>query len=260
LGSFVARASSVEISLFIPLYINAYFIRNGFCEGSPNDPSLDLKKECRAAYVLAAKLTGISQLTALLCAPIYGYLCDRYHRFNMPLLASSIFGIIGYVTFARLRSPELQNIDGRGGSSVVFLIVAFIGISQIGAIVCSLGLLGRGVLDNEKSYNFSSQFQVGQATHGIVASDYTETAPLTSAPMTTAETASRNHLKGFIAGVYSLSGGAAVLLLTKLGGYLFDKLSTVAPFYMMAIFNAVLLVSGIGAGLFREICTYQQIS
>jgi hypothetical protein len=33
-GGFVARASSVGISLFIPLYINAYFFRNGFCQGS----------------------------------------------------------------------------------------------------------------------------------------------------------------------------------------------------------------------------------
>jgi hypothetical protein len=55
--------------------------------------------------------------------------------------------------------------------------------------------------------------------------------------------------------VYSLSGGAAILLLTKLGGYLFDSLSTGAPFYLMAIFNAVLLVVGTGAGAYRELGT-----
>jgi hypothetical protein len=91
LGGFVARASSVGISLFIPLYINAYFIRNGFCRGSPNDPSPELKKECRAAYMLAAELTGISQLVALLCAPLFGYVSDRYRRFNIPLLVVSLF-------------------------------------------------------------------------------------------------------------------------------------------------------------------------
>jgi F0F1-type ATP synthase assembly protein I len=58
--------------------------------------------------------------------------------------------------------------------------------------------------------------------------------------------------------VYSLSGGAAILLLTKLGGYLFDNLSRGAPFYMMAIFNAILLVIGIGAGIYREIQTRKQ--
>jgi F0F1-type ATP synthase assembly protein I len=64
---------------------------------------------------------------------------------------------------------------------------------------------------------------------------------------------SRSHLKGSIAGVYSLSGGAAILLLTKLGGYLFDNVSNGAPFYMMAIFNAILLVIGVGAGVYREL-------
>ncbi|RFU24857.1 hypothetical protein B7463_g11482, partial [Scytalidium lignicola] len=258
LGGFVARASSVGISLFIPLYINAYFIQNGFCKGSPNDPSPELKKECRAAYVLAAELTGISQLIALLCAPIYGYLSDRYRRFNVPLLVSSIFGIIGYIAFAQLRSPEFKDINGRGGGPVVFVIVAFIGISQIGAIVCSLGLLGRGVLGEEGGYNLSSQLQTGQTAQGIAPSDPTETAPLIGTPMVTKGTTSRNHLKGSIAGVYSLSGGAAILLLTKLGGYLFDRLSPAAPFYMMAVFNAVLLVGGFGAGLYREVKLRQQ--
>lgn len=134
LGGFVARASSVGISLFIPLYINSYFIGHGFCQGSPNDPSPELKKECRAAYVLAAELTGASQLIALLCAPLFGYLSDRYRRFNIPLLVASVFGIIGYIGFAQLVSPEPQDVNGRGGSSVVFVMVALIGISQIGAV------------------------------------------------------------------------------------------------------------------------------
>ncbi|KAE8451242.1 hypothetical protein EG329_004406 [Mollisiaceae sp. DMI_Dod_QoI] len=254
LGGFVARASSVGISLFIPIYINAYFIRNGFCQGSPNDPSPELKKECRAAYVLAAELTGVSQLIALLCAPLFGYLSDRYRRFNIPLLVASVFGIAGYTAFAQLQSPEPKDVDGRGGSPVVFLIVSMIGISQIGAIVCSLGLLGRGVLGDEGGYNLSGQLHDAQTSSSAVINDAAETAPLVAPP----HTSSRSHLKGSIAGVYSLSGGAAILLLTKLGGSLFDTLSTGAPFYMMAIFNVVLLVVGVGAGVYREVRTRKQ--
>ncbi|RDW83148.1 hypothetical protein BP5796_04639 [Coleophoma crateriformis] len=257
LGGFVARASSVGISLFIPLYINAYFIRNGFCQGSPNDPSPELKKECRAAYVLAAELTGVSQLIALLCAPAFGYLSDRYRRFNIPLLVASIFGIIGYTAFAQLTSPEPKDIDGRGGSPAVFLIVSMIGISQIGAIVCSLGLLGRGVLGDEGGYNLSSQLQNQHTPPRNLPNDATETAPLVGEPVRSSSPSTRSHLKGSIAGVYSLSGGAAILLLTKLGGNLFDSLSTGAPFYMMAIFNAILLVVGLGAGIYREVRTRQ---
>ncbi|TGO30483.1 hypothetical protein BPAE_0005g00790 [Botrytis paeoniae] len=258
LGGFVARASSVGISLFIPLYINSYFIGHGFCQGSPNDPSPELKKECRRAYVLAAELTGASQLIALLCAPLFGYLSDRYRRFNIPLLTASVFGVIGYIGFAQLVSPEPQDINGRGGSPIVFVMVALIGISQIGAIVCSLGLLGRGVLGDEGGYNLSSQLQDARSDENTDSRDITtETAPLI-APPSLPKNPSRNHLKGSIAGVYSLSGGAAILLLTKLGGYLFDNLSTGAPFYMMAIFNTILLVIGIGAGVYREIKTAQK--
>lgn len=253
MGGFVARASSVGISLFIPLYINAYFIRNGFCQGSPNDPSPDLKKECRAAYILSAELTGVSQLVALLCAPLFGYLSDRYRRFNIPLLVASMFGIAGYTAFAQLQSPELKDIHGRGGSPAVFLIVSMIGISQIGAIVCSLGLLGRGVLGDEGGYNLSGQLHDAQSGSGLPSNDATETAPLVTSSQK--RSGSRAHLKGSIAGVYSLSGGAAILLLTKLGGSLFDSLSTGAPFYMMAIFNAILLVVGTGAGIYREVRT-----
>lgn len=224
LGGFVARASSVGISLFIPLYINAFFISRGFCQGLPNDPSPELKKECRAAYVLAAELTGVSQLVALLCAPLFGYLSDRYRRFNVPLLVASIFGIIGYLAFALLSSPEPKDIDGRGGSPAVFLVVALIGISQIGAIVCSLGLLGRGVLGDDGGYNLSSQLSRAPTSFRPDGASE-ESSPLLATPSVSRDL-SRNHLKGSIAGVYSLSGGAAILLLTKLGGFLFDNLST----------------------------------
>jgi len=66
----------------------------------------------------------------------------------------------------------------------------------------------------------------------------------------------RSQLKGSIAGVYSLAGGAGILILTKLGGALFDSWTPGAPFFIMAIFNAmllvaVLLVSG-GSALMRR--------
>ena len=53
----------------------------------------------------------------------------------------------------------------------------------------------------------------------------------------------RGQLKGSIAGIYSLAGGAGILLLTKLGGALFDSWTPGAPFFIMAIFNAMLLVA-----------------
>ncbi|KAK6842598.1 hypothetical protein PG987_003458 [Apiospora arundinis] len=247
LGGFVARASTVAISLFIPLYVNTFFIGNGFCQGSPHDPSPELKKECRAAYVLASILTGVAQFVALLCAPVFGYLSSRRWRgVNVPVTVATLCGVVGYSVFPRLQSPEFKDVDGRGGGGYVFLVAALLGISQIGAIVSSLGSLGRGVLKADMAKPHASQPQV-EGTD--------ENAPLlessNGAALEEELGASRVQLKGSIAGVYSLCGGAAILLLTKLGGYLFDVTSTGAPFYMMAVFNAILLAATLAIDLGR---------
>ncbi|KAI0128898.1 hypothetical protein BJ170DRAFT_351101 [Xylariales sp. AK1849] len=251
LGGFVARASTVAISLFIPLYVNAFFIRNGFCQGSPNDPSPELKKECRAAYVLASILTGVAQLVALLCAPVFGYLSSRrWKGVNVPVLVATICGVVGYIIFPMLESPEYKDIDGRGGQGIVFLVVALLGISQIGAIVCSLGSLGQGVLSAD----------LPTAVPRLEAEDPSreagETAPLLEHADVfggSEKAISRVQLKGSVAGVYSWCGGAAILLLTKLGGWLFDVSSTGAPFYMMAVFNGILLFASLGIDLGRGV-------
>ena len=117
LGGFVARASTVAISLFIPLFVNSFFIRNGYCQGSPNDPSPELKEECRQAYILSSILTGVAQLVGLLFSPLFGYLASRVQGFNLPIVVSTILGIVGYVVFPQLASPEYKDVDGRGGSS-----------------------------------------------------------------------------------------------------------------------------------------------
>ncbi|KAM5351260.1 hypothetical protein ACJ41O_003983 [Fusarium nematophilum] len=242
LGGFVARASSVAISLFIPLFVNTFFISNGFCKGSPHDSSPELKEECRAAYVLSSILTGVAQLMGLVCAPIFGYVASRPGRINLPIITSTLCGIVGYMILPRLSSPEIKNVDGRGGSPAIFLVVSLLGISQIGAIVCSLGSLGRGVLAVELPRTARREALLQPDEH---ESTDEESRPLMSIT-TDQEAASRIRLKGSIAGVYSLCGGVAILLLTKLGGLLFDRLSNGAPFYMMAVFNAVLLVATLG--------------
>ncbi|KAK4240577.1 hypothetical protein C8A03DRAFT_13096 [Achaetomium macrosporum] len=251
LGGFVARASTVAISLFLPLFVNAFFIRNGFCQGSPNDPSPKLKKECRQAYVLASILTGVAQLFGLVCAPVFGYLSSRTGRVNWPIMVSTVFGIVGYLAFPQLSSPEYKDVEGRGGSPVVFFLAALIGVSQIGAIVCSLGSLGRGVLKVEV-VNVLTTLDGDQETLIESADGENETAPLLENPVDLPEdTVSRVRLKGSVAGVYSWCGGAAILLLTKLGGYLFDSWSTGAPFYLMAIFNGLLLLASVGIDIGR---------
>ena len=268
LGGFVARASSVGISLFIPLFVNAWFMSSGLCDQLP-DQSGSATDHCRRAYVLAAELTGVSQLVALVSAPIFGYLADRYPRFNAPLLVAALVGILGYIGFANLENPDPK---ATGGSLWVFFVVALLGISQVGAIVCSLGLLGRTVLESDSTPRTldaeaaaSSPLRPSPYTHigndsehstktnhpSTASADENNDSDETSRLLSGQPVQSRDqqYLKGSVAGVYSLAGGAGILLLTKLGGYLFDKWSPAAPFYMLAVFNCVLLLFGIISGI-----------
>ena len=263
---FVARASSVGISLFIPLFVNAYFISSGLCDNSDRGTET-MKKRCRGAYVLAAELSGTSQLVALLFAPVFGYLGDRYRHYNFPLLAAALAGVLGYSTLALLRSPEPTGVHG---SPWVFVIVALLGISQIGAIVCSLSLVGRAV---QEPPQLAGRTEAGYTDQSTAHSPSPTRSPTTAAPSVFASSSphgegiidseetlgllqdkhmtanSCHHLKGSIAGVYSLAGGFGILLLTKLGGLLFDNTSPVAPFYMLSAFNAILLIAGLAYGI-----------
>ncbi|MCJ1477497.1 hypothetical protein MMC13_006169 [Lambiella insularis] len=234
LGAFVARASSVCISLFIPLSVNNYFTSSGKCR---TDDLANIKEQCHEAYVLAAQLTGTSQLIGLICAPLFGYLADRYQRFHLPLLVAAICGIAGYGSFAGLKSPES---DGQSGSHSVFVIVALLGISQIGCIVCSLGLLGRGILGLEDQSSIRNSLEGNRRFREVGDGTDNENRALLTGQ--NAEKVFTIQLKGSIAGVYSFAGGIGILFLTKLGGFLFDAKSPASPFYMLAGFNTLLLV------------------
>ncbi|MCJ1314355.1 hypothetical protein MMC25_008037 [Agyrium rufum] len=241
IGGFVARASSVGISLFIPLYVNAYYVSSGICNSDPTSDPSEIKSGCRQAYIMAAKLTGTSQLVALVLAPVFGYAGSRYQRYNMPLIVAALAGIFGYGGFALLKfSGEDRNV-------LVYFSVALIGVSQIGCIVCSLGSLSRGILGLEqpkrKCQNGESSTAAAADEPGTEnANDFsTEGDCLLSKPLQ--ERNNLNYLKGSIAGIYSFGGGVGILLLTKLGGWLFDTSSPAAPFYMLASFNIALLLA-----------------
>ncbi|CAG8122126.1 unnamed protein product [Penicillium nalgiovense] len=249
IGGFVARASSVGISLFIPLAVNHYYRVSGLCdeehEPVPGSGLGDIKKACPRAYIVASILTGASQLVALIAAPAFGYLTDKSRRYNFPLLFAAFVGVIGYIVFAMLPNPLFERPDGNPG---VFVVMALLGISQIGAIVCSLAVLSNGILrvsiDNETLRKIYEERRV--------RGDENDAEPDEGQSLLRGSINQRlehlAHLKGSIAGVYSLYGGAGILLLTKVGGLLFDILSAGTPFYIMASFNGVLLVTGIACG------------
>lgn len=250
LGGFVARASSVAISLFIPLFVNAYFIREGLCTG---DPGEDIKSNCRRAFTLASMLTGFAELAALICAPIFGWFSSRMTGrgalSNLPLGVGAVAGIVGSISFGLVEDPDPFSEGHHGKLSI--LAVVLLGISQIAAIVCSLGSLAKGIQNaSARSDNHDAESLTNtQRTNSdaAIVDEATETAPLIAPAQQNTSTAplniDRTQLKGTIAGVYSLIGGAGILILTKLGGVLFDKKSYGAPFFLLAGFNALLLAA-----------------
>lgn len=245
LGGFIARASSVGISLFIPLFVNNYYRTSGLCVEQSMDGTTpgDIKHSCPKAYVLASILTGVSQLIALIAAPAFGYLSARSQRYHLPLLIACLTGVVGYLVLALLPNPEFR---GEKGNPAIFVVMALIGISQIGTIVCSLSVLSNGVLNMaSEAKDHSTSSEAGDRN---TTSEVDEQQPLLNTPASQIQGQTSN-LKGSIAGVYSLFGGAGILLLTKLGGLLFDVLSSSAPFYIMAAFNGVLLLVGVVSGL-----------
>lgn len=263
LGGLVARASSVGISLFVPLSVNHYYRVSGLCERdrktAPGGIG-DIKRSCPKAYVLASILTGVSQLVALIAAPGFGFTSDKSKRFHLPLIIAALAGLAGYIAFALLPSPQYKGENGNPG---VFVVTALIGTSQIGAIVCSLGVLSKGILKVDASPEVVEQSPSPEFV-AVIQSD-NENTPARGGPGEPDERHSLlhgprsykfhrlSHLKGSIAGVYSLCGGVGILILTKLGGQLFDQVSTGSPFFIMAGFNGLLFLMIILSGLMTKI-------
>ncbi|KAJ6015418.1 hypothetical protein N7540_010009 [Penicillium herquei] len=264
IGGFVARASSVGISLFIPLAVNHYFRISGLCdeehEPEPGAGMGDIKKACPQAYILASILTGVSQLIALIAAPAFGFLTDKSRRYNVPLLVAAFTGVVGYIAFAQLPNPQFKAPEG---NLSVFIVMGLIGISQIGAIVCSLAVLSNGILRVSLDDDNLHKIYVAQRDCPDIQDDCSE-AGEEGQPLLVGSVSRRlehlSHLKGSIAGVYSLYGGAGILLLTKVGGLLFDRISSGAPFYIMAAFNGILLVVGILCGILNQVAPVVELS
>ena len=85
----------------------------------------------------------------------------------------------------------------------------------------------------------------------VIAAGEAETAPLLHPAADGTVKTDRTHLKGSIAGVYSLGGGAGILILTKVGGVLFDSAREGAPFFLLAGFNGLLLLGVVGVAVAR---------
>lgn len=137
MGGFVARGDSIIITLFLPLWINAYYQQHGLCSVTPgglsNSTSVDVvfsgsTRTCNDAYRKAQTYSGVAQTFALLGAPLFGFIASRFQkRRAVPLLIASIVSFVGYFAVFFVQNPAEQ-------SAIVFPLMCLIGIGEIGEL------------------------------------------------------------------------------------------------------------------------------
>jgi MFS family permease len=135
LGGFVARGDSVIITLFLPLWVNAYYTEHNLCEhANPSSPLTDpTARQCNNAYRTAFMYSGIAQTCALVGAPLFGFVSSRFkHGKVAPLLVASIISALGYTSLFFVEPSQ---------KSYMFPLMCLIGFGEIGMIVTSLCLI-----------------------------------------------------------------------------------------------------------------------
>ncbi|QWU90050.1 hypothetical protein CA3LBN_004408 [Candidozyma haemuli] len=205
-SSFVSRSTTVANSVFIPLMVFKYYSEHGKCSGSVSDAANSPSKDdCYDGYVFSAILTGVAQTVALVSSPIWGVLVDSKRLgCSMTLLIAAVSGMVGAFGLC-IASVGADGYDPR--NALCFILVSFIGLSQIGTIIASMSLI----------------------------------SSIGSTPEST-----EHKVIGSISGCASVCGGVGILLITKVGGSWSDSW-TFAPFFILGALNVVLAGSSIAA-------------
>lgn len=122
LCSFVARSDSVATTIFIPLLVKSHFTENpALCSSMP---------ACPEAKRLSSSQLGTVNTSALVLAPLFGFLCDKYSP-SLSLLIANVCGMAAYLAFSLLPLTHWT----------FYLASCMAGAAQIGLIVSSLALL-----------------------------------------------------------------------------------------------------------------------
>lgn len=133
-GSLVARASSIVLSLFVPLVVNDWYYKIGRCEVRDGSG-------CRDGVVRAAILTGIANTVALISAPIAGWVSDLVGPTRV-IIYSSLVGIFSMAGLLKLTNVE---------SNAAIVFCSLLGIAQIGTLTVSMSM----ATDKRREHNGS---------------------------------------------------------------------------------------------------------
>ncbi|KAG0141160.1 hypothetical protein CROQUDRAFT_664215 [Cronartium quercuum f. sp. fusiforme G11] len=214
-AGFSARATSIAVSAFIPVRVNQYYIASGQCQlDTPNASPDEVKKGCHAAFALASALTGTVQLSALLVAPIVGWLASQYSQ--PALLAwSNAVGAIAFLTMGLLTSPS---------HFLMWPICVALGVAQISGVVVSLSLCASGRCRIQHTVSVQKPSASPSSCNDASSAQQRYKEVL------------QTDISGAIAGVYSLCGGLGILI-ASVGGSLADW-EPQAPFFTTGVLTA----------------------
>ncbi|WP_214410987.1 MFS transporter [Sphaerisporangium fuscum] len=176
-ASFVARADLAVVVGFLTLWISDYATTE---RGMPSAEAL----------AKAGAVVGVSQMVALLCAPIFGWLGDRMRRENLAILAQAI-AAAAYLSTLLVSDPL-----GTG----MMVVAVLIGVGEIAGITTAGPLLAQQVPAD---------------------------------------------VRGSAFGVHTLCGAAGVMIISALGGALYDAWRPAGPFVVSGLFGLLVVVFGL---------------
>ncbi|KAJ9476999.1 hypothetical protein PHBOTO_000688 [Pseudozyma hubeiensis] len=256
-GGALARAFTIGTTAFLPLLVTHHYYTSGLCRQlpSPNPdsplPNDELKKLCRSAFTATAILGGTAQLTALLASPLIGLLCDTLSPTTTISLTSALgavgFYLLGVGTsgFGGDKQTGEEVPDPLTGLSIGAAVL--IGFGQIGAIVASLAgcARARGLVEEQRSAEDT------RADANDVSGDARPAQEASHANVQASEAHQARQGAGAIAGAYSCTGSLSILIISKLGGFLFD-MYVPSPFLLIGGFSAFVALCGAAVSIARR--------
>ncbi|KAL7748900.1 hypothetical protein RI367_005814 [Sorochytrium milnesiophthora] len=153
-AGFAARGNTIIITTFLPLWINQYYISNGLCQVTGLDPddSNAIKQSCRAAFRVSSILGGVTQVYALIGAPIWGILTDRFGGrqagarrvrgtfSTLPIMVSCVIAFVGYLLIFFVEDPR---------QSAMYFVLLLVGFGEIGTVITSVSMMAEEYIDPE---------------------------------------------------------------------------------------------------------------
>lgn len=239
LSGALARGITIASTLFLPLLIAHYFylVDPSLCPPpASGTPPSEIKRTCRKAYSITSAQSGILQTVALLLSPLVGLGVDSLGSPRV-ILVGSLSGFLGFLLYG-------VGLPGQGDprAAQAWIAAVLLGICQIVSIVASLALVAHCKhqfavkTSQSETYDPEEEPAADDDDNGDDSEVHTRRRA--------AETARQNQAAGAgaIAGAYSSTGALSILLLSSIGGWLFD-LKPSGPFLILAVASAIVCVA-----------------